>query len=289
MNSDPITSDPVSEYAIADDGCRIWFHRNGHGDPLIWCHGGPGLWDYFGDLAEQLGDVAHSIRWDQRGAGRSDPHGPYSVARSVADLETVRAHSGAERVNLIGHSWGAHLALEYTLRHPERVSRLIYVSGTGIDAESSWRPSFRSNLHRGLGPDTPRSQELIRRERTDAEDRELAVLQWSAEFTDPATARAQAEQLATPWFGINHESNAAITAQLRAELPDPELTKRCGDLALPVLIVDGALDLRPRWAVDSLDAAVPQAQRATFAGAGHLPWADDPDGFQVVVRAFLGS
>ncbi len=180
---------------FAEDGCRIWTSGTGHGEPLVLCHGGPGLWDYFGEVAPLLADVAHPIRWDQRGCGRSEPRGPFSVDRSVADLEAVRVGVGAARIALLGHSWGAMLVLRYTLEHPDRVSRLIYVSGTGIDPDDTWKPAFLQNLRTTLGNGLPRWEELNARERTPAEDRELAVLQWSADSADPATALADAECL----------------------------------------------------------------------------------------------
>lgn len=92
-------------------------------------------------MADLLGDVAHTIRWDQRGCGRSGRRRPYTFIRFVADLDVVRRHHGAERVHLLGHSWGAMLALCYALEHPERVASLIYVSGTGIDPDHTWKPA----------------------------------------------------------------------------------------------------------------------------------------------------
>src|SRR5262245_60552567 len=121
---------------VADDGRRLWAVKSGPatgaGEPLIVCHGGPGLWDMFGDLAAMLRGELRVIRWDQRGCGRSERRGPYSMARTVADLDAVREHFGLERVALLGHSWGGQLALRYALDNPDRVSKLVYVSGTGL-------------------------------------------------------------------------------------------------------------------------------------------------------------
>ncbi|MEU4551933.1 alpha/beta fold hydrolase [Micromonospora violae] len=41
------------------------------------CHGGPGLWDYLAPVTRLLEDHARTIRWDQRGCGRSQRRGPY--------------------------------------------------------------------------------------------------------------------------------------------------------------------------------------------------------------------
>ncbi|MGC4759224.1 alpha/beta fold hydrolase [Micromonospora trifolii] len=102
-----------------DDGCRLWAEQAGTGAPLVLCHGGPGLWDYLAPVARLLEAHARTIRWDQRGCGRSQRRGPYGIARSVADLDAVRDQLAGPRTALLSHSWGAHLALRYAIEHPE--------------------------------------------------------------------------------------------------------------------------------------------------------------------------
>jgi len=270
----------------ADDGCRLWTAGAGRGAPLIMCHGGPGLWDMFGSLAGSLsgslsgslaGDV-RAVRWDQRGCGRSERRGPYSVARSVADLDAVRAALDVERVAVLGHSWGATLALRYALDHPDRVSALIYVSGTGLGWD--WHEPFQRAIAARLAPSAARRAELRTRagHRTEAEDRELAVLQWSAEFTGPDAVR-HAEEMATPWFGVNWECHEQIWGEVQRSWRELGLVAQCRALEVPALIIDGAADLRPRWAVDSLERALPRVTRIVFPDAGHVPWLEVPGEF----------
>jgi proline iminopeptidase len=273
----------------ADDGCRLWETSTGDGDPLVLCHGGPGLWDYFDDLAEILCGAARIIRWDQRGCGRSERRGPYSIARSVADLDAVREQAAGPRTALLGHSWGAHLALRYAIEHPDRVSRLVYVSGTGIDAERGWHPYYKRNLRLRLGDRVDRWEELGARARTPTEEREWAVLQWSADFADDSTALELAARMATPWLGINYDCSRAVNAEVKQELRDNDLGMLCRSLGIPVLIVDGAEDIRPRWGVDSLYDALPDAERVSLAGAGHLPWVERRDDFARIVGGFLAN
>ncbi|GAA1893079.1 alpha/beta fold hydrolase [Asanoa iriomotensis] len=277
----------MGAHVLADDGCRLWTAVAGDGPPLLLCHGGPGLWDYFDGVAELLGGFVRSIRWDQRGCGRSERRGPYTVDRFVGDVDAVRRHFGAERVNLLGHSWGAMLALRYALAHPSRVGSLIYVSGTGVDPDLTWRDAFHRNLTHGIGADAARWRELDERERTPEEDREHAILQWQADFVDPVTARGHAERLGTPWLGINYTCARAINAESRRFLRDHDVPALCRALTTPTLIVDGAHDIRPRWAVDSLERSLPDVKRVTLAGAGHIPWAEDPAGFREVVAKFV--
>lgn len=277
----------MSDAVCTDDGCRLWAMRTGHGPPLVLCHGGPGLWDMFDDLAAALAEMACVVRWDQRGCGRSERRGPYTVSRYLADLDAVRGHLAGAQMALLGHSWGATLALQYALQHPDRVSHLIYVSGTGIDPHATWRPAFTQSFRQRLGADLPRWERLRNRARTPAEDKELAILQWSADFVDEGTAVAHAERMATPWFEINWECHAALGDENGRHLTDTDVVAQCRTLGVPTLIIDGAGDLRPRWAVDSLHRALPDVQWTTLAGAGHLPWVEDPDGFREAVTGFL--
>ncbi|WP_406634559.1 alpha/beta fold hydrolase [Amycolatopsis sp. WGS_07] len=265
-----------------DDGVRLWATRQGDGEPVVFCHGGPGLWDMMADVAAALSAAATVCRWDQRGCGRSQRQGPYSVERTVADLDAVRAHFGWDRVALLGHSWGAQLALRYTLAHPERVTKLVYVSGTGID--SSWHADYQRNLRESLGGHLARWEWLRDRERTAEEDREYCVLQWSADFADRERALQHAEAMADPWFGVNFECNAALNRE-----PSPDLREQCETLKVLTLIVDGAADIRPRWAVDSLEQALPNVTRVSLPDAGHLPWVEDPTGFHTAVSGFLSG
>lgn len=271
----------------ADDGRQLWTEEAGAGPPLVFCHGGPGLWDYFDTVAWMFGDRMRTVRWDQRGCGRSGRGGPYTVDRFVADLDAVRDHCGAERISLLGHSWGAMLALRYALAHPDRVSRLVYVSGTGVDPEHTWRPAFHRALEHGIGAGAARWAELGSRVRTPDEDREHTILQWSADFVDPATARQHAHRLATPWLGINYECSRQLNAEVEQHRSDHDLPASCRTLAVPTLIVDGDRDIRPRWSVDSLERALPNVRRIALTGAGHLPWAEHPAGFRQAVTRFL--
>lgn len=269
-----------------DDGVRLWTSRQGQGDPaLVLCHGGPGLWDMFENVAAMLDDRAAVVRWDQRGCGRSERGtGPWTTERFVADLDAVRQHYALDRPVLLGHSWGAQLALSYALAHPERVGGLVYVGGTGIDPVATWRGPFEESFRARLG-EVP--ERLARwRELVDG-DRERAVLQWSVDFEDRERALEHAGRMADPWFEINFECNEALGAETQQSWGTPELYAACQNLDVPVLIVDGERDVRPRWAVDSLERALPRVRRVVLRGAGHSPWVEDPEGFREAVGAAL--
>ncbi|HUC05248.1 MAG TPA: alpha/beta fold hydrolase [Acidimicrobiales bacterium] len=268
-----------------DDNATLWVDVAGHGPPLVLCHGGPGLWDYFEDFVGALGDVVTVVRWDQRGCGRSEGgEEPPSVARSVEDLETVRAALTLERWTVAGHSWGATLALCYGLAHPRRTAALLYLSGVGLG--QAWHSAFRAERARRLGPDRERWQQLATSTRTPEEESEYRRLSWSVDAADRERAVVLAASLDRP-FPVNTEANRRITDEM-ATWDEADLGARGSELSVPTLIVHGTGDPRPMWALDSLVDALPDAELLALDGVGHVPWLEDAPGFFDPVRRFLG-
>jgi proline iminopeptidase len=148
-------------------------------DPVVLCHGGVGLRGYLQPVAEALGPLARVHRWEQRGCGRSQRVGPYSIACCLHDLECLRRHFGHERWLVAGHSLGAGLALRYALAQLERTLGVLYLSGTGFG--HAWRRAYHREADRRLGPRQrdERRDALTRRARTAAEEHEWRVLSFA--------------------------------------------------------------------------------------------------------------
>lgn len=117
---------------VLEDGAQLWTATSGTGSPVVLCHGGPGLWDYLSDLAVLLEDDHTVVRFEQRGCGRSTGRdGPFTVTQAVDDLDQLRRALGVDRWSVVGHSWGAELALRYAATHPGRTSAVAYLAGVG--------------------------------------------------------------------------------------------------------------------------------------------------------------
>ncbi len=294
---------------ITDDGCRLWTSAvpavpaapaatsedtvptssPSHGCVLV--HGGPGFWDTLAPIADVLSRCGQgpAIRWDQRGSGRSERRGPYALARFIADLDAVRDAYGLDRVAVVGHSWGASLGLQYAFAHPERVSHLIYISGIGLSWD--WRRRHGANALARLAPYAAKLAALHALERPMAgQQREADLVRIAVDFPELAAGFAHAQRLLSPYFVSDPAVNPTLNAEMR-NLAEADLIERCTALpaSLPVLVVDGARDLRPRWSVDSLAAALPNVTRVALEAAGHLPWLDEPDHFAAVIRDFFAA
>ena len=114
------------------EGASAVFRDIGQGPPIIVLHGGPSFdHNYLLPDMDRLVDAFRLIYYDQRGRGKSAENvqpAEVSLQSEMDDLEGVRAYFQLESVALLGHSWGGLLAMEYALRHPERVSHLILLN-----------------------------------------------------------------------------------------------------------------------------------------------------------------
>ena len=122
---------PYARHKVAvDDVHQVYVDESGNdsGIPVVFVHAGPGSGCEFDSRSFFNPEKYRIILFDQRGAGRSTPHGDLTnntTTELVLDLEKIREHLGIERWVVFGGGWGATLSLAYAETYPDRVSGLI--------------------------------------------------------------------------------------------------------------------------------------------------------------------
>ncbi|MEN3334520.1 MAG: proline iminopeptidase [Blastocatellia bacterium] len=125
---------PVLTYGkFKSHGLELLYETQGVGsEVVIVLHGGPGLpHEYYHPMLSNLSRYAKVVYFDRRAdmSSQREPHRGVSVAEMADDVEALRQALGADRVTLLGHSFGATIALNYALRYSDHTKRLILVSG----------------------------------------------------------------------------------------------------------------------------------------------------------------
>lgn len=119
-----------TEFLKPADGHEIYMECSGnpHGEPVLFLHGGPGS----GSSPDQrcLFDPKrfNIIQFDQRGCGKSRPHGSLENNTTndlVGDIVALLDHLALEKVHLAGGSWGSTLALCFANEYPGRLKSLL--------------------------------------------------------------------------------------------------------------------------------------------------------------------
>jgi len=129
-------SGPVQQqvrFCEAPDGVRIAYAISGSGPPLListcWLSHLQHDWEspVWRHFLDDIGRFVTIIRYDERGYGLSDwdvtDHG---LEARIGDLEAVADHAGLDRFALMGMAQGGPPAISYAIRHPERVTRLLF-------------------------------------------------------------------------------------------------------------------------------------------------------------------
>jgi pimeloyl-ACP methyl ester carboxylesterase len=111
------------------NGVSLHYWQVGEGPDLVMLHGLGGnlaVWHFA--ITAQLRHLYRITTYDLRGHGRSDMSATGYTTRNMAhDLAGLLDALRIRQAHLWGHSFGADIALHFTLLHPQRVTRLVVI------------------------------------------------------------------------------------------------------------------------------------------------------------------
>jgi pimeloyl-ACP methyl ester carboxylesterase len=249
---------------------------------LVVLHGGPGAPGYMQPVARELGDRFRVLEPLQRGCGGE----ALSVARHVADLdEVIEARCGDEPFALVGHSWGAMLALAYAAAHPGRAARLVLVSCGTFDQAA--RAAFRANLDARMDDVLRQRIARLPQEISDPHLRlkttlELLLPLYSHELLPPGMAieSFDARAFEESWNDMVRLQEAGVYPAAFAAID------------VPVLMLHGTVDPHPGAMVRAtLRQYIRHLECREWERCGHFPWLEKfaRDDFYGVLRGWLGE
>jgi lipase len=232
---------------------RVWGQG---GAPALLLHcslAHSGAWD---ELARALADRLTLTAPDLVGHGRGPAPDP---ARDCHDhaTEAALAHLPDHPTHLIGHSFGATVALRLALDHPERIASLTLIEPV-LFAAARGGPGWAAHIAAMacIGP---------RLAAGDAAGATRAFLaQWGGAVPLDAMPKTQQAYMIDRIWVVPASAPAL-------EEDSAQLLPRLGQLACPVLLVEGAASPPVIAEIQSgLAAAIPQARRAIIPDAGHM-------------------
>jgi pimeloyl-ACP methyl ester carboxylesterase len=226
----------------------------GEGAPIVLCHGITATRRTVVHGSRRLERAGHTvISYDARGHGESDPapaDSGYGYPELVGDLRSViAAEAGGERVVIAGHSMGAHTAVSFALRQPERIAGLVvigpaYDGAIGADSLRYWDglsealeqdgvDGFVAYIDRVQGIDPAFRDSVLRftRERLERHRHPEALVRALREVprSRPFETMSDLEQLALPTLVVASHDQAdpghpyAVAAEYAARIPGARL------------------------------------------------------------------
>lgn len=251
--------------------------------PVIAVNGGPGVTHTYmvqNDLWQQVAAHRTVVFYDQRGVGRSTrlrPDAPQTLEAQIADLDAVRAALHAEKVDLVGDSYGGFLVLAYTLAHPEHVRRLVVSSGM---------PGWKEMVH--LMPDVFPDLEAKDEAHLKTLPEGNAYMDYFMRahlrkcFVNPAIAERFLSGLKD--LGLN----SSVEEQVYAGDDGIDLSPKLPAILAPTLILTGRYDMNAApitaW---RMAHAIPNAKLHIFEMSGHEPFYEEPEAYYKTLTDFL--
>jgi proline iminopeptidase len=258
---------------------------SGSGTPLVLVNGGPGFDHTYLHTSSSWDSLAKNRRivfYDQRGDGRSEhlkPGQSCNLADQIADLEALRAHLGAEKMDVLGGSWGGYLSMAYSARHPDRVAHLILVDSAApkfSDTIFLFEQVFPESSERQAGGAFAR--EFGDKGSDDAQIREyLSMIFYSPEKRDAFLAELKPDV-------YNKEVNQKVTADLAHFDLNPEIRK----FKFPTLVITGRYDMNVAPLIAyRIHKEIPGSRFVVFEKSSHLPFTEEPEAFTRAMEDFL--
>ena len=289
---------PRDGFVDSTDGVRLFYQLQGTGPrETVVIHGGPGLsLRYLLPDLEPLGRSRSLIAYDQRGGGRSTipkEDGHISLDAHVRDLEAIRRRFSVKRLTVIGHSWGAIVAVHYALRHPSHVARLLLIDPMPPRKEP-WERQFAENVSLGWGPVTQKEIERLDAEILKADDPVPACRRFFQLYAGPYFAnRSKAKSSKGDPCADPPEALRAWTRTAQLTLAslgrDYDWRALLKALQQPTLIIHGEKDPIPVESAREWARSLPNGRLLVVPNTGHFPFVEQPDVFFAAAERFLSG
>ncbi len=276
--------------------------------PIIFLQGGPGgfISDRNIKMLAPLSEDGYDIYlYDQIGSGQSDRLtniNDYTADRHKKDLEEIIKKTGAEKVILIGQSWGAVLASLFIGDNPEKVQKVIFTGPGGIQP-------MREKLLNTKSPDSLnlRQPPYSNREAYEKSKniRATVITFWAKSFGKKLASDKEADNFQTY---LNNGLNKAIvcdtskaleaeggggfyaqvmTVKSFSEVKDPR--PKLKDCKVPILLMKGQCDNQPWGFVYEYLELFPNHQLKIIPDAGHSISVEQPEHYLKTIRDFLNA
>lgn len=266
------------------DGVQIAYATAGSGPPLVktanWLNHLEFDWEspVFRHLFAALAERNTLVRYDSRGNGLSDWNVEnLTLDALVNDLKAVVDAAGVDRFPLFAMSQGCAVAVEFAVRWPERVSKLILFGGYA----RGWRFGGKKFI--------AEMEALIALTRTGWGKGTSAYRQVFTSLFVPSATREQAD-----WFNELQRitTSPEIAAKLQSSIGDVNVVARLPQVTQPTLVMHCRDDARVPFAGGrELASEIPGAKFVTLDSANHLLLEQDPawPRFLAEMRAFLAD
>lgn len=286
---------------------QLYFEEDGEGTPVVMINGGPGasrtvFWGALDFLKEHDFKIVY---FDETGVGRSTREIPekFSPHITVQDIETLRQHLKAPKIVLAAHSFGGIPALQYAIKYPQHVEKLLMLSASADGVSQQMNVDAAKYLRSTFFPQEWEELEAIRAKGVLTSHSEYSKqfykrnIGFISDWHTPenrANLRKFRSSDKRDRFNLDvyidmvgEDPEVSISGTLKNVVVNKEILKTFN---VPTLIINGRIDWKTTPAMAyRLYKMLPENVRELeiLEKTGHWTWVEEPEKFSTLVTAFL--
>lgn len=266
-----------AENLLLVDGRYVHVEQHGSGRPLVLLHGFGGSTYSWRKVVPELAGEFRTIAIDLHGFGwteRPKEADAYKRNGQVRLVKSVLDHLGIDSAVLVGHSYGAAVALSLATAHPERVHAMVL-----LDAVSpSWMDVRKSRL--------TQSRTLARLLLPFALSREYIAHSLRGAYFDDSMVNEELVEIYRERMKVEGVLDAFVHLSTPPATPNPPI--ELAAIQQPTLFLWGEDDLTiPVDVARPIALTVPNARFLTLPRCGHVPMEEQPEAVIRELRRFL--
>lgn len=270
----------------------IFYEVRGDGNEVLFLAGGPGgSSKSLSSIVDYVSRDNKTILLHQRGTGLS--------SYNKVDSSTITLNQYIEDINnllikekidsaiyIIGHSWGAMLALDYAVKNPTKLKGLVLIGSPGYSLD--FVQAMNNEIFSRMTASEMDSLKLYFGQlnsgkylaEKDQILEKVGALTVSKQFYNPILAKELEK-----YGSLNSKINSLMMGDLKNEKWN--VLNGIKMLDIPIVIINGSYDPIPRIFVERMNESLPNGELYFIENCGHYVWIEKPEELRQIIESFL--
>jgi proline-specific peptidase len=279
-----------SHDSIIVSNAVLHYWIQGKGQPVLLLSGGPGIASaQLSGLSESLSKNYKCVLFDQRGTGNSHTSpmdsSTINLNQALEDINLLLERINIKKVSIIGHSWGAMLAMSYAAKYPDRITKLVLIGPGPLE----W--AGYELLQDNIMSRASKAEKMVMSQIQDSIANRSASRESMRTLNRTFLRLLFFDALKVDSLGplINAGSNNAMQQLMLRDLNriNYNLKPHISKMQIPILVVCGRQDPVGLFSTFTIKDLNKTAKIVWVEKSGHFPWVERPESFYSDLLAFL--
>lgn len=253
------------------DGLEVLSFGDASQKNVLFLHGGPGVFNYIEELCKSVSSFCHPYCYNQRGSLQTDLE--FGILDHLSDLQKIIDQLFPQkRPTIVGHSWGAMLAVLFASQFPAYMNKVILVGSGPLNKSSG--SEFTNELLKRFGDKRQYFDHLWSELENDSDDNDTQTQanQYINEVAPYYQSKTPSELNIGP---LHWDLKASMKTMLESDalIESNEYQVSVSKISCPLSVIHGSDDpLLPKHLFPIFKKHSPSTKLIEIPDTGHFPW-----------------